>query len=694
MTELKDVLITGELSRRTAPVPDLKAENQALHLLAREMTGEPQAALDALASTALRLCRAGSAGVSLLEPAENGKVAFRTVAIAGACASHAGRRIPVESAPSAHCLQSGSPQLYHRPHRIWPDYMDAQPEPVEVLVVPLRVEGRDIGTIWVMSHDDSSRFTQEDVRILTSLGGFTAAALAMVRARQVLEERETQLARDAMLLANVRDSVIVTDLEGTITFWNQGATRLFGWESHEMIGRPLIERLPPELRPLTAEWIARIRQGEEFSGEWCDYRKDGSRVWIYAHTAPLRDASGRPVAIMGVSHDISGQKESQAEMTRARDSAEAANRAKDQFLAVLSHELRTPLSPVVMAVASMESDPDLPERLREDVSMVRRNVELESRLIDDLLDLSRVASGKLRLDMQPTHINQVLRHVIQSSTPEAASKDLSLHADLAAEQDLVRGDASRLQQVFWNLVRNAIKFTPPSGRIHVRSSNQGPDRVRVEVRDTGIGIAPELLPAVFNAFNQGDTRTTRQFGGLGLGLAIAKAIIEMHGGTIAAHSDGTSAGATFTIELATAKPATEEASASPDSDAIPPASQERFHVLLVEDHADTARILAKLLNRSGFVVKTAGSVASALDLAASQAFDVIVSDIGLPDASGYDLMREVRRRFGINGIALTGYGMDDDVRRSRDAGFAEHIVKPVNIAELRTVIARVAKVRE
>jgi two-component system, chemotaxis family, CheB/CheR fusion protein len=369
-----------------------------------------------------------------------------------------------------------------------------------------------------------------------------------------------------------------------------------------------------------------------------------------------------------------------------RKEAEAAVRAKDHFLAALSHELRTPLSPVVLTVAAMESDPELPVKFRKSVAMIRRNIELETRLIDDLLDLNRVTSGKMHLQVQPTRLHAVLTQAIQTCASETSAKKLTIQLDLQADNDLVNADPARLQQTFWNLLRNAAKFTPEGGSIFIRTENSG-GTVRLEVRDTGVGIEPEFLPRVFDAFEQGDTKITRQFGGLGLGLAICKAIMDIHGGAIRAHSDGPGTGATFTVELPVAFTTEQEVvAAQPLGHNSAPG---HLRVLLVEDHPDTREVLARLLDAANYAVKTASSVAAALQLAAAERFDVVVSDLGLPDGTGYDLMKQLRDRHGIKGIALSGYGMDQDQRRSREVGFLDHVVKPVNVSQLVAVIQRI-----
>lgn len=429
------------------------------------------------------------------------------------------------------------------------------------------------------------------------------------------------------------------------------------------------------------------------SGETLRFENPAVALQRYYEVCAFRVGAPERRRVGIVFNDITGRKnlERQRELLLAqeealRKEAEAAVRAKDHFLAALSHELRTPLSPVVLTVAAMESDPDLPVRFRKSVAMIRRNIELETRLIDDLLDLNRVTSGKMHLQVQPTRMHAVLAQAIQTCASETLAKKLDVQLDLQADNDLVNADPARLQQTFWNLLRNAAKFTPEGGSIFIRTENSG-GTVRLEVRDTGVGIEPEFLPRVFDAFEQGDTKITRQFGGLGLGLAICKAIMDIHGGEIRAHSDGPGTGATFTVALPVAFTTEQEIVAAQPLGHNSAAGHLR--VLLVEDHPDTREVLARLLDAANYAVKTASGVAAALELAAAERFDVVVSDLGLPDGTGYDLMKQLRDRHGIKGIALSGYGMDQDQRRSREVGFLDHVVKPVNVSQLVAVIQRI-----
>jgi len=371
----------------------------------------------------------------------------------------------------------------------------------------------------------------------------------------------------------------------------------------------------------------------------------------------------------------------------AREQAEAANRSKDQFLAVLSHELRTPLSPVLMTISAMAQDPQLPGHVREDLEMVRRNVELEARLIDDLLDISRVTSGKLQLRKENISLNDLLTQVVEVCAADIGAKNLHVEFKERAKDDLVYGDVARLQQVFWNVLKNAVKFARPGQAIKVSTRNSGERNcVQVRVQDFGIGIPADVLPRLFNAFEQGSPAVTRQFGGLGLGLAISKALVDLHDGTIRAESDGPGCGTTLTVELKCQSRVRVNIATLPEVKGKGIKSRPRL--LLVEDHIDSAKTLTRLLQLKGYEVRAATNVADALELVEQEVFDLIISDIGLPDATGYDLMRQIRLHSGTAGIALSGFGMEEDIRRSREAGFSDHIVKPVNFEELEATIQR------
>jgi signal transduction histidine kinase/DNA-binding response OmpR family regulator len=368
---------------------------------------------------------------------------------------------------------------------------------------------------------------------------------------------------------------------------------------------------------------------------------------------------------------------------KARAEAERANLAKDSFLAMLSHELRTPLTPVLTSVLALEQEENLPEGTRASLQMIRRNVELEARLIDDLLDLTRISKGKVQLSLEEVDAHSLLRNAVEICQADIDYKNLSLETALTAEKVSLEADPARLQQIFWNLIKNAVKFTPDGGRLAIRTANSD-GQLRVEVSDSGMGIDADTLPKIFNAFEQGE-RT--RLGGLGLGLAISKALVETHHGSLTAESPGRNQGATFTATFPVAE---NHAGASAVSVPSTPTARKSMRVLLVEDHEDTNRSLTNLLRRRGYHVHSARSVEAALELAANERFDVLVSDIGLPDGSGIELMQKLNSDHSLFGIALTGFGMEEDVRRSHEVGFHHHLIKPVDLNRLDALIQQSA----
>src|SRR6266481_5760043 len=368
-----------------------------------------------------------------------------------------------------------------------------------------------------------------------------------------------------------------------------------------------------------------------------------------------------------------------------------ANAAKDQFLALLSHELRSPLSPVLAMVGELEAELPDSRPVREALEVVRRNVELEARLIDDLLDVTRIAKGKLQLSFEPICVHQILQRAYEICREEIAAKNLEAEFHLRATQTHVEGDPARLQQVFWNLIKNSVKFTPEKGRITIETLNPAPDKIEARVIDTGIGIEQEKIDKIFNAFEQGSD-ITRRFGGLGLGLAISKALIDAHGGKILAQSSGKDKGATFSVELNTVLAPIgrdgERKDQQVDREPEQAVSKHR-RVLLVDDHHDTCIGMKRMLERHGYEITLAHSAEQAVEKVHSQDFDLLISDIGLPDRSGYELMREVRLKKDLPGIALSGFGSEQDISQAREAGFSEHLTKPINFERLEKTIQTV-----
>ena len=537
------------------------------------------------------------------------------------------------------------------------------------------------------------------------------------QSEQVMRENERVLA-EAQELAHVGswelDLGDPEDLSRNRVRWSAETYRIFGLTPGEVEATYdlCLQLVHDDDRETLADAVQRaVREGRPLQVEHRIVRPDGVVRVVQQRGTVARDPTGRSLRITGTCQDVTDRKAAetqlrdhaaenrrlfqQAEQARtqaevARAQAEASNKAKDQFLAVLSHELRTPLTPVVMTVASLETEPGLPPHLRDDLAMIRRNIALETRLIDDLLDVSRIINGKMTLHPQTLDVHALLRGVAEMTASEARGKQIEIRWDLRAEDDQVRADSARLHQVLWNLIKNAIKFTPEHGAITIRTATISPRRIQVQVEDSGIGIDADVLPRIFNAFDQGEIGTTRRFGGLGLGLTISKAIVDLHGGTLIAESEGRGRGARFTLELATTgliDRLVNQLSPSPHLQ-----EHARLRVLLVEDHPDTMKMLRRLLESSGYVVTTASSVTAAKALIESHTFDILVSDIGLPDGTGLELVRSVRaKNLAIPGIAITGYGMDHDVQSSLEAGFSAHLTKPVDFDALETTMRRLVR---
>jgi CheY-like chemotaxis protein/nitrogen-specific signal transduction histidine kinase len=387
--------------------------------------------------------------------------------------------------------------------------------------------------------------------------------------------------------------------------------------------------------------------------------------------------------------EASDRQRATASLARAKEEAEAANIAKDNFLATLSHELRTPLTPVLATLSSWEVRRSFPAEFAEDLEVVRRNVDLEARLIDDLLDLTRIAKGKVALNPEVLNVHKVLDAVTAMYLSDIRGKRIDLSVRPHADDCHVRSDPGRLQQAFWNVLKNAVKFTPEGGKIDIATRNDRQGRVQIIFTDTGVGMSQDMLRRLFQPFEQ---ETAGLYGGLGLGLAITRTLLEAQQGTIEAKSEGPGKGASFVITLPCVNHRPTDA-AEPASPAPREPQRQSYRVLLVEDHVDTARVLARLLGVNGHTVTTTHSIAEALGALSGGNFDILVSDIGLPDGTGIDLIRAVREqlRKTMPAVALTGFGMEDDVRRTMHAGFNDHLTKPVNFARLEQTIQRACK---
>lgn len=482
------------------------------------------------------------------------------------------------------------------------------------------------------------------------------------------------------------------DPVGVVLELNLTAAAMLGKPRGQLAGVPFLHSLPEGRRQGFLDHMLRARTQQETTSELEVQRPDGVRVPVELFTRAV-ERRGQ-LELLTAMTDLSERQRSRSErdhLLLERERERAASEAKGRFLAILSHELRTPLTPILATVSALQREGKVPEELQPAVAMIRRNVELEARLIDDLLDMTRIEHGKLSLLREPVDVHEVLRRVVANARALPAAAGLRIDLATGASRHFAIGDAARLQQVFANLVGNAVKFTPAGGTIQLSTADTDDEGMSIEIADSGIGIAPEAAATLFQPFAHHGGEPGGRHGGLGLGLAIAKGLTEAHGGTIAMRSAGRGDGTTFTVRL----PATKRKRSGPSRPDIPvvrpPAPPgQRLPVLLVEDHPDSAEALAALLDLAGCDVTVAGSVKQAL-AAAGDEHRLLISDLALPDGSGRDLLARLRAAGReLDAIVLSGFGTDEDVRKSLDAGFREHLTKPVDVDELLAVLRRLA----
>ncbi len=519
------------------------------------------------------------------------------------------------------------------------------------------------------------------------LGTFSVVELLYVHLFAARRRDEAALGRSErrfrLLAETLPQLVWATRPDGGATYFNRRWCEVTGLTPEQSLGDAWFDNLHPEDRQRIIDtWGDAVRSGTAYEAECRHLCADGTYRWYLLQSVPSLDSAGRIVEWFATCTDIEGQR-------RAAVAIAKATRAKDEFLAVLSHELRTPLTPVLMAVTALLDDRQSCSSLHPTLKMIRDNVQLEARLIDDLLDVSRIARGQMEYRFEIVDVHPLIERTIGTCRGQIQGKGHRLEIELAADEHYVRGDPVRLQQVLCNLLINAVKYTPEGGRVALRTLSDGPGRLVIEVADDGIGIEPDNVFNMFDAFKRGAGSVASHSRGLGLGLTISRSIVEAHGGTLQGASDGRDRGATFRLELATAtSPAdSTELAAAPPS---PPAR--RLRVLLAEDNAATVEIMASVLRKRGHVVRTATSLSRALE-AASDEFDVVVSDLDLGDGSGLELMGKVRSRGYTPGIAISGYATEEDVQQSREAGFAVHLAKPITFGTLESAIQQVVAAR-
>ena len=534
---------------------------------------------------------------------------------------------------------------------------------------------------------------------------------------------ETTSHRLAAIVASSYDAIVGKDLNSIITSWNLGAERIFGYTADEIIGTSIMRLIPPDRQEEEREILSRIRGGERFDHfETIRLAKDGRQLNVSITVSPIMDANGHVIGASKVARDITERKQTEKALKKAIEEAEAANRErlylldserearseaerasrmKDEFLATLSHELRTPLNAVlgwanILLLGNLQG-----EELKQALETIERNARLQAQIIEDLLDMSRIISGKICLDVQRIDLSAVLNESIATLRATAEAKGVRLQVKVDLFTGPISGDSDRLQQVFCNLLNNAIKFTPKNGKVQVLLKRVN-SHVEVSVIDTGEGIPPDFLPYVFDRFQQGDPSTTRRHGGLGLGLSIVKQLVEMHGGNVHAKSGGIGQGATFTVRLpltaAYSEPAEEYRHlrvALREKQHFPKVSLANVHVLVVDDEIDARNLVKTILEMAGSTVSTAATGSEAIECILAERPDVLVCDIGMPEEDGYSLIRrlrvlEERQQSALPAVALSAYARSEDRTKAILSGFQNHLAKPVEPVELLAVVSSLA----
>jgi PAS domain S-box-containing protein len=521
----------------------------------------------------------------------------------------------------------------------------------------------------------------------------TSSEQELLQARDALERKTEELALSLSMmqatLDSTTDAIVVTDLSGTVRDFNAKYAEMMG-VSRAVLKSSDVNRLREKFSRQfkdPAQFLTRVMEiyvtspPESFDVlEFADGR-------VFERYSKIQSIDKRSVGRVWSFRDVTERKRAEERLQAAKITAEKASKAKDDFLALLSHELRTPLTPALVAASYLAEHEDLLPEFREEVTAIWRNVQLEAHLIDDLLDVTRITRGKIEMYHEAVDVHRLLRNAVKIAQKDMLEKQIEFAIDLHATKHHVWADPVRIQQVFWNLVNNAVKFTPVGGRIAIGSSNKGKQFV-FEIIDTGIGIELERQGRIFDAFDQGERSITRQFGGLGLGLTISKTLLDLHGGKISVQSEGKNRGTTFRVFLNVLREPSVPSTDMTNSEVTPTRS---LHLLLVDDHDDTRHVLARLLSKGGHEVATSDSAQGALKLLEKSRFDALISDIGLPDGSGYDLVREAKRlQPPLRTVALSGFGTEEDVRRSREAGFDYHLTKPIDFPDLQSLLQKIS----
>jgi PAS domain S-box-containing protein len=521
--------------------------------------------------------------------------------------------------------------------------------------------------------------------------------------RDVTDRRraDRDVHRLAAIVESSDDAITSKTLQGIILSWNSGAERMFGYRAEEVIGKPMTILFPDDRLPEEEDFLARIARGERVEHfETIRIRKDGQQIDVSVTLSPILNEESEIVGVSTISRDVSERVRLAARERAAREDAEEANRVKDRFLATLSHELRTPLNAIYGWTRLLQSGTLDEPTARRALDIIERNTRAQVELVTELLDVSRILTGRVTLNARPIDLAEIVLNVVDGMRPAAESRGVALGLTCDAGVARVMGDPDRLQQVFWNLLSNAVKFTDAGGRVDLRVA-QTDSRVIVTVADTGIGIVPEALPYVFEPFRQADASITRTHGGLGLGLSIARHVVDLHRGMLEACSEGPGRGATFTVTLPVAAVRDVSHDATTASSSAARLGAEVLHgtsILVVDDEADAQELVAEVLRRAGAHVITASTASEAMAALVAERPAVIVSDLGMPGEDGFSLLKRVRVAgdpvlAATPALALTAYARGADRVMALGAGFERHLAKPVDPDALVNAVAEVLSER-
>jgi len=710
LVPLESVLYTEELNRRPPRLPDYQTENRTLTALNHALVNAPQSILQRLADGVLELCRAHSAGISLLT--KDGK-RFHWPAIAGEWKSYIGGGTPRDFGPCSDVLDRNTPLLFKNFERRYAYFSAMTPPAQECLLVPVYIAGEGVGTLWAITHHDEPSFDAEDLRQLQSLAQFAASAFqaeAFVRVQLDTRRAALNLMEDA-LLARTAVETLNAELQASESRYRA----LFDSIDE---GFCIIERVGstderPDFRCIEANPAFAVQYGiaDAIGKTIRQMSPDITEDWLQTYDAVLRTGEptrferelsppGRMLDLYAFRVEEDGQHrvavifkdvtQRSRGLRKNQDQAQALadlHLRKDEFLAMLSHELRNPLAPISNAVHILRLNKNEDPIQKQARSIIERQVGQLKHLIDDLLEVSRITTGRVNLHRERITVSGIVERAVETARPLITQRRHTLELSLPSQPIWLDADAARLEQVLVNLLTNAAKYTDEGGQIWLMVEKEDNFAV-LRIRDTGVGIAPALLPHIFELFTQADRSLDRTLGGLGIGLCLVQRLVDLHGGSVQACST-LGKGSEFVVRLPTMTflpllPSIE-------SETIQPA-EKSHRVLIVEDNLDTAESLAMLLTSSGSDVRVVHDGPTALAAALAYQPDVVLLDIGLPGCNGYEVAKQMREQPILKNlmlVAMTGYGQESDLLRSRSAGFDHHLVKPVDFARVQQILATV-----